>query len=145
MGDAFAVITAPHEFVPGTEYQSTTGSANIVDKGIASLVFQTDGNLVLYDEQVSPRQAKWSSHTASGQVADPGAQCVFQTDGNLVVYDRNEKPIWSSVTPGHANAILCLQHDGNVVIYSAFPDGPVWSTNTPHTDPVQPQPPLEVH
>jgi hypothetical protein len=87
----------------------------------AKLTFQTDGNLVVYDEHDQPR---WSSRTY-GRGAT-GAD--FQTDGNLVVYNGST-PLWGSGTGGHPGSALAVQDDGNVVIYPHA----LWATSTNHS------------
>ncbi|WP_345622986.1 hypothetical protein [Streptomyces ziwulingensis] len=90
-------------------------STNRVD-----LIFQGDGNLVLYDKKGTPL---WWSGTA-GQ----GAKAVFQADGNLAVYTGDGQTAWSSRTDGHDGAELVLRADGNVVVQQG---GTVlWSTGT---------------
>ena len=87
----------------------------------AKLIFQTDGNLVVYDEN---DQARWSSRT-NGR---GGTRADFQTDGNLVVYNGST-PLWASGTAGHPGSILAVQDDGNVVIYPHA----LWATGTNHS------------
>ncbi len=85
-------------------------------------VYQTDGNLVLYDQG----RALW----ASGTDGRPLGVTIAQSDGNLVIYaPTGSDPIWSSDTWQHPGSHLVVQDDGNVVIYR--PDGtPVWDTST---------------
>ncbi len=92
------------------------------------LVYQADGNLVLY--RIRDGSPLWASNTAgrSGQV------CIMQTDGNLVIYDGNAHPLWASNTAGNPGSRLVIQDDGNVVIYRPN-NNPIWATNT-----VQPMP-----
>jgi hypothetical protein len=52
-------------------------------------VYQTDGNLVLYDDRDGT--ALWTSQTAG----NPNAYFVIQDDGNLVIYSADGRPIWS--------------------------------------------------
>lgn len=96
----------------------TVHSAN----GRYTLVYQGDGNLVLY---VGGR-ALW----ASGTNGRPAGVCIMQADGNLVIYPPDAGgPIWSSGTHGHPGSHLTIQDDGNVVIYQ--PDGhAIWATDT---------------
>jgi len=83
------------------------------------LVFQRDGNLVLYRQNHNP---VWASGT-NGR----GKRAIFQEDGNVVVYD-DYSAVWASNTNGHPDSQLCLQNDGNLVIYD---DGkPIWASNT---------------
>ncbi|MFD9390957.1 hypothetical protein ACFWBB_09520 [Streptomyces sp. NPDC060000] len=85
-----------------------------------TLVFQGDGNLVLYDKKGTPL---WWSGTV-GQ----GAKAVFQADGNFAVYTQNGATAWSSRTDGHNGAQLVLGADGNVMIRSG--GAVLWSTGT---------------
>jgi hypothetical protein len=88
-----------------------------------TLVFQSDGNLVLYRD--SDRLPLWASATDG----HGGAVCTMQTDGNLVVYAPGPHPIWATNTSQYPGSHLVVQDDGNVVIYR--PDGnPVWATHT---------------
>ncbi|MBW8862886.1 MAG: DUF11 domain-containing protein [Acidobacteria bacterium] len=90
------------------------------NSGRYQFVYQSDGNLVLYDEGI----ALWSTDTNG---ITPGA-VYMQGDGNLVLYDGSGAPVWASGTAGDDGAFLAVQDDGNVVIYR---DGvAVWATNT---------------
>ena len=86
------------------------------------LVFQGDGNLVLYDTQSNWRGV-WDSR--SWGRATTG--CFFQGDGNLVIYNGSQ-PIWSSNTWGNPNAILSVEDNGRAVIYAAGGTRERWST-----------------
>jgi hypothetical protein len=90
----------------------------------AELVFQSDGNLVLYVRRQGERVARWASNTWHRG----GDHCVMQGDGNLVIYTGGNKPIWDSKTWGHGGARLSLQGDENVVIYHQ--NKPIWATDT---------------
>ncbi|KAF5201900.1 Mannose-binding lectin [Thalictrum thalictroides] len=53
---------------------------------------------------------------------------IMQGDCNLVLYN-NDKPLWSSNTPGHGNSCnLLLQNNGNMVIFSD--SDVIWSSST---------------
>ncbi|GAA3634900.1 patatin-like phospholipase family protein [Microlunatus ginsengisoli] len=85
--------------------------------GVYRLVYQVDGNLVLY----GPAGPEWSSQTSGSR---PGV-CIMQTDGNLVVYEPGANPVWASNTDGNPGSGLAVQDDGNLVIYR--PGGvPIW-------------------
>lgn len=86
----------------------------------AWLVFQQDGNLVVYDQNSS---AQWAARTDG-----KGWTCAFQGDGNLVVYDSDGNPEWASNSDGHPNAQLVVQGDGNVVVYDGT--DAVWASGT---------------
>ncbi|MBI4266488.1 MAG: hypothetical protein HY657_19135 [Acidobacteria bacterium] len=89
------------------------------ETGRYRLVYQGDGNLVLYDDQT--RDAPWASNTGGTR---PGS-VTMQNDGNLVIYDAAGAPLFASNTPGNSGAYLVLQNDGNLVIYRT--DGrPIW-------------------
>ena len=79
--------------------------------GRFQLIYQGDGNLVLYQGWSAPL---WWTSTNSN---NPGF-AVMQGDGNFVVYDSTG-PVWWSGT-GTPGAFLVVQNDGNTVIYSAF-------------------------
>ncbi len=97
------------------------GQAIASSDGRYRFIYQTDGNLVLYDGGT----ALWASATNGKGVG----VCIMQADGNLVIYLRGGHPIWASGTNGSPGSHLLVQIDGNVVIYR--PDNhPIWSTNT---------------
>jgi hypothetical protein len=90
--------------------------------GRFSLILQTDGNLVLYDQD---GQSLWASGTDGREVSS----ATMQEDGNLVLNAPGGDPVWASDTYGNDGAYVVVQDDRNVVIYSA--DGaPLWATNT---------------
>jgi hypothetical protein len=96
-----------------------------------TLVWQTDGNLVVYRNN---GQAVWSSNTAG----NTSAVLVRQNDGNLVIYAYQPTiaangwvsglPLWASGTSGKGANNLVVQGDGNVVI--SGPSGALWATAT---------------
>jgi hypothetical protein len=91
------------------------------------LIFQSDGNLVLYMNQ---SQVLWASGTYGS-----GACClIMQPDGNLVMYDMNWQSGWNTQTYGNNGSWLVVQNDGNAVMYEngqSSPNGAsVWATNT---------------
>ena len=89
--------------------------------GHYKFIYQTDGNLVLYQGSA----ALWASGTNGKGVG----VCIMQTDGNLVIYTSGPHAIWASGTNGSLNSHFIIQNDGNGVIYR--PDGhAVWATNT---------------
>lgn len=92
--------------------------------GVYRLIFQTDGNLVLYKNGT---QVIWDTNTeicAPSQYVPYATR--FQSDGNLVVYyslwNNPLQPVgdvWDANTQGHPNSRLVVQDDGNVVIYDS--------------------------
>jgi hypothetical protein len=85
-----------------------------------SLIYQTDGNLVLYQAGVGAIWNTGTWGTATGEAA-------LQADGNFVVYRADGVPLWYSGTGGQLH--LVLQNDGNLVLYRQ--DGTAaWSTGT---------------
>ncbi|MEU9243306.1 protein kinase [Streptomyces sp. NPDC048385] len=91
-----------------------------VAAGARSLIMQNDGNLVIQDQDGTPR---WAAMTEGG-----GNSARFQPDGNLVVYNSGGQPVWSSRTDGHPGAVLVFQADGNVLIKSD--DTVLWAAGT---------------
>ena len=77
------------------------------------LILQSDGNVVLYNQQ---SQAIWATNTKG--LIQP-REFIMQTDGNLVLYDTNGKPKWASNTDNNPGAFLNVQNDGNLVVYRA--------------------------
>lgn len=81
------------------------------NNGLYTLVFQTDGNLVLYryaDEVV------WASGTDN-----KGAEGFrFQTDGNLVIYGKNNSLVWASNSHNKGGQTLVLEDNGEFVIHA---------------------------
>src|SRR5262245_29685329 len=76
------------------------------------LVYQGDGNLVLYDGATGV--ALWWT----GTVGDVPGQAVMQGDGNFVVYNAQGSPVWWTATEGNADAQLVVRDDANVVVYA---------------------------
>ena len=86
------------------------------------LVFQTDGNLVAYDD----RAAYWSARTRGAG----GGSAAMQSDGNFVVYDAEGAARWSTRTVGNTGAFLVIQNDCNVVLRAAA-GAALWSSGQP--------------
>lgn len=83
------------------------------------LLYQEDGDLVLYDEE---GKALWSSKT-KGQ---PAWRTYMQPDGNFVVYKGFHKPIWASNTENNPNSELVLGDDGGLAIFD-IKGNKIWS------------------
>jgi hypothetical protein len=102
-------MAAGETLLPGQDLRSPNG--------LYRLVYQVDGNLVLY----GPAGADWSSNTNATR---PGV-CIMQGDGNLVLYEPGATPVFATQTDGNPGAGLIVQDDGNLVIYQ--PNGtPIW-------------------
>jgi Matrixin/PKD domain len=82
------------------------------------LIYQGDGNLVLYN--TTTNAAVWWT----GTTGTPG-QFILQTDGNLVIYNSASSALWFTATPGNSNTFFAIQNDGNVVLYTAA-GVPLW-------------------
>ncbi|MDB5179803.1 MAG: Curculin protein [Candidatus Saccharibacteria bacterium] len=84
------------------------------------LVFQGDGNLVLY----SPNRAVWSTQTQG----KGGVRVVMQNDGNLVMYRADWTAIWNNNSAGKGTGSrLIPQTDGNLVTYTSAMKPTWWS------------------
>lgn len=103
------------QILPGASLSSTNGQY--------SVVYQGDGNFVLYD--VLAGTALWTTNTGG---TAPG-QAVVQGDGNFVIYDAVGNALWAAGTSGNPGAYLVLQDDGNFVIFNASAE-PIWSRIT---------------
>ncbi len=102
-----------------SEQSLTKGQRISSPDGRFNLVYQADGNVVLY----SPAGALWSSNTY-GATSD---RLTMQSDGNLVLYN-GYIGVWSTGTPGRSNPYLTIQNDGNAVIYTST--GVTWQAGT---------------
>lgn len=99
------ILSPGTHFIPG----------DFVQTGRSRLIFQTDGNLVLYDDLGRVRWASGTDHR--------GQEAIFQTDGNLVVYVRRGDP-FSSRTCCHTGlefrilglGFIAIQGSGNGTI-----------------------------
>ena len=91
--------------------------------GFVKLIFQADGNLVLYSQRPSGWVPHWASNT-HGRSAD---RCLISEDGNLVL-SSGSMPVWTSKTRTRRKTHLVVQKDENVVIYEET--SPVWATKT---------------
>lgn len=99
------------------------GTSLVSADGRFTLVYQGDGNLVVY--RIKGGAPLWASNTAG---TAPGV-VTMQGDGNLVVYDAFGMAVLSSGTYGQPGNRLVVQTDGNIVIYRS--DGSAaWATNT---------------
>ncbi len=94
------------------------------------LIFQEDGNLVIY-KFASAR--KYSPIWNAGTNGIAMKSCVFQEDGNLVLYDYAGKARWAAnggsidkgkngkgdkfYSTGPDSHWMAIQNDGNLVIY----------------------------
>lgn len=101
------------------------GDSLVSPNGHYKLIYQHDGNLVVYNLS---GKAIWASNT-NGKGGD---YAQMQKDGNLVIYKGNREPVWSI----HAqvenytfskDAILKMQDDGNLVIYKADLSSSIWA------------------
>lgn len=121
------------DYKPEYEFQSKVWNTNgdrtwnpndvvlVSGNKMYSLVFQFDGNFVLYKYRTIPL---WHSNTYNKGAAG----FRFQKDGNLVVYGGNGA-LWSANSHNNGGEALFLQNDGNLVLHA--PGGKVvWATNT---------------
>lgn len=86
------------------------------------LLYQADGNLVLYDDV--NRTAPWATNTGGTSAG----RAELQSDGNFVLYDGQNVVRFASNTPGNPNSRLVVQNDGNIVLYASNGQ-PVWDRN----------------
>jgi hypothetical protein len=120
------LVGVPVWLVPA---DSTIGKGKMCKLGKAKLVMQTDGNLVVYDEN---SRARWAVSWFRPDTWFRGERATFQDDHNFVVYGRGSTAIWASNTfLGHCCGWLAVQGDGNVVVYTET-FTPLWATNTAH-------------
>ncbi|MCA9166170.1 MAG: VCBS repeat-containing protein [Planctomycetales bacterium] len=129
VGQTATFTALAYRLLPESAPSTLTGDAQLLPGEFLispehgyKLVYQFDGNLVLYR---ADGVALWTSNTFG---KDPG-RVVMQSDGNLVIYGPADEVHFASGTSGNPNATLVLQGDGNLVIYdSQFI--PRFATNT---------------
>jgi hypothetical protein len=83
--------------------------------GYFQLIFQEDGNLVMYD-------IFGNAHWNTGTQGKGASRAIMQTDGNLVLYKANNDVVWAANRDISnfrfvQNARLTIQEDGNLVMY----------------------------
>jgi hypothetical protein len=113
------------------------------------LVFQHDGNLVLYviDDTRIPGDAAeivlhsldlmeiyhaavwWTNTHAGRRNAGVAAYCMMKDDGNFVILDEADKTCFQTGTQGNPGAFLRCQDDGNLVIYTRQ-NKAIWQSKT---------------
>ncbi|OPB92594.1 hypothetical protein [Elizabethkingia occulta] len=103
----FYINALSQSFTPGSELTRNTwyNSSN----GAYSLVFENDGNLVVYD---SSGAITWNSETEG-----EGSRTIFQRDGNLVIYNTEDNAVFSTDTNNKGATGLSLQNNGSLIIY----------------------------
>ena len=81
------------------------------------LVYQADGNLVLY--YIPSMTPLWASNTIGSSMF------IDQHDGNAVIYDAHQRPMWNSGTASQTDSqrILALDWNGQLVV--VHPNGDV--------------------
>ena len=119
---------------PGESIQA--GDSLISSNGNYRLEMQTDGNLVIYNQN---NQAIWHTHTYNTTASN----LIMQLDGNLVLYSSNRVAHWHTHTQNRSgqgvNAVI--QNDGNFVLYTASNEA-IWdSMGQTKKDPPTPPPP----
>jgi hypothetical protein len=80
-----------------------------INFGSYMLVFQTDGNLVIYGPNSS---VVWASYTQNRGATT----AIMQTDGNFVIYDANSTALWNTGTYNNPGAYLLFQDNGMLSI-----------------------------
>ena len=94
-GGTYAAWTSHqgYTYAPGGWCMRQPGS------GRGRMVFQPDGNLVIYNDATSnnPPNPAFNISWASGSNGKGATRLVFQTDGNVVIY-KGSTPLWASGT-----------------------------------------------
>ncbi len=81
------------------------GDFLVSNNGNFTLIYQTDGNLVLYRQDGTPIWWTGTDGTAPGAVS-------VTSDGDVVMTDADGNAVWATGTGGHAGASLDLQDSG---------------------------------
>ncbi|KAL7027081.1 hypothetical protein ACKWTF_005296 [Chironomus riparius] len=127
------VVYQPDSMVVPKGYQSnciSPGSSLFSASGCYGLLFQTDGNVVIYSKA---KAVIWATNT-SGKKA---TNFCIQSDGNLVLYN-GLTPVWNSGTNMYPGAYAKLQADASFAIFKAgTTTSPVWRSKALTTFPNQ--------
>ncbi|GBD86236.1 D-mannose binding lectin [bacterium BMS3Abin03] len=135
----FATSTVFGQGKPNTlesNYYLPPGTQLVSPNGEYTLIYQDDGNLVLYRKD---KKVIWASNTDN--TGKPG-MASMDSDGNFVVYNADEEVVWASETGNNGpNCIVELNDNGEFevikkgsideVLYSSQDAG--WGWNKPQT------------
>ena len=110
----------------------TLNQGEFIECGMAKLIFDTKGRLLLYHNDT----LVWFTKMINGHHKDDesqngygGKNAKFQDDGNLVIYSDDGKPTWCSkeiVKDTHIKHYLKLSSDGNLSIID-YKSNKIWS------------------
>ena len=95
--------------------------------GGVMLVLQNDGNLAV--KCTDTWRPVWQSATRRRYVNHVN-RAVLQRDGNLAVLDYRGVAIYNSNSQHRGGAMLVVQDDGNLVIYTNYDGHAVWESGT---------------
>jgi hypothetical protein len=125
--DPTIVFTDANIFTSGTDYAASMGASHLSPNGKYKLIFQNDGNLVLYAKNPVEKSI-WATGTNN-----PLSILSIGSDGNINIYSTSAKTtsIWTTNT-GNNNGpcILAPDNNGNVVVYQSTSKGwvAIWSS-----------------
>jgi len=88
------------------------GDYLLSQNGNYALLYQSDGNLVVYS-LTELRNAVWSSGTAQRNAF----RCAITAAGTLSVFESEGRAVWSTPRPA-PDGTLVMQDDGNLVLYT---------------------------
>ena len=114
-GGSETVLNPGESLSPGQSITSPNGRYE--------LKYQTDANLVLYDNG----SAVWAINCwpNCNNIGAPGV-ATMQSDGNFVVYDSGGVPVFHTSTYGNPGAYLAVRDDGNLVVYAPGGGSILW-------------------
>jgi hypothetical protein len=107
------IVTAPRLLADGTSLGSGAslgpGSSVTSPGGSFTLIYQNDGNLVVYRQDGTP---VWWTGTDG---TSPGAVTVT-SGGDIVMFDASGSVLWRAGTDGHPGDALVMQDSGAVQV-----------------------------
>ena len=117
----------------GNFTKNTSGPSTLGSTSEASLQWQADGNLVLYDVTTSPASIRWQADLLTGST---GYKVVFaSSSGNLLIRDSSGSKLWGALSSGLGSAgrlvllgktLYLVNGDGT---YLNGTGQPVWSSD----------------
>ena len=107
------------------------------NNGLWLLVFQTDGNLVLYDGNISNWEKRWESNTSSIMKNVYSSNDLCNQWANRGECTKNSNFMQTQCAQSCNNiAYLSMQSDNNLVIYN-YKNDPIWMSHTSQNNPNQ--------
>lgn len=119
--DSISFVMTAYTGQMSTGQKLLPNNSLVSNSGQYKLIYQTDGNLCIYNDSTCTWATNTQSHSAG--------YAIFGSDGHLAVYDASGERVWYSSNWNNSTANkLSMQDDGNLVIYANT--AACWASNT---------------